>query len=234
VNLHTWTGSWGTVSYWNAFVATLEMHGQGNFFDPRLDNAQQYPISAANHFGHVTTEKDRVTPKLAALHYYQLAIPAPSAPGGSFKEESAERGAALFQGKAQCASCHTDPLGTEPGWNLHAGSDVSIDNFEADRAPDHRYRTTPLAGLWTHTKRSFYHDGRFATLSDVVDHYDSCFSLGLSSDEKNDVCQRRTIIKTELIRGASFVEERRFSAALPRYLHRAFPNSSTRSLTLST
>jgi cytochrome c553 len=189
VNMHTWTGSWGTVSYWNAFVATLEMHGQGNFFDPRLDNAQQYPIAAANHFGHVTTESDRVTPKLAALHYYQLAIPAPAAPGGSFNEESAQRGARLFKGKAQCASCHTDPLGTEPGWNLHAGSDVCIDNFEADRAPDHRYRTTPLAGLWTHTKRGFYHDGRFATLSDVVDHYDSCFSLGLSGDEKSDLVE---------------------------------------------
>src|SRR4029079_15318837 len=32
VNLHTWTG-WGTVTYWNAFVANLEMHGQGTFSD---------------------------------------------------------------------------------------------------------------------------------------------------------------------------------------------------------
>ena len=28
VNLHTWTG-WGSVTYWNAFVANLEMHGKG-------------------------------------------------------------------------------------------------------------------------------------------------------------------------------------------------------------
>src|SRR5213083_411989 len=38
VNLHTYTG-WGSVPYWNAFVANLEMHGIGNFFDPRLDDA---------------------------------------------------------------------------------------------------------------------------------------------------------------------------------------------------
>jgi cytochrome c peroxidase len=82
-----------------------------------------------------------------------------------------------------------EPLGTDTGWNLHKGSDVCIDNFEANRAPDHRYRTTPLAGLWTHTKRGFYHDGRFARLSDVVNHYDSCFSLGLSGDEKSDLVQ---------------------------------------------
>src|SRR5207302_2649041 len=36
-NLHTWEGGWGSVTYWNAFVANLEMHGTGNFFDPRLD-----------------------------------------------------------------------------------------------------------------------------------------------------------------------------------------------------
>ena len=38
VNLHTWTG-WGGISHWNAFVANLEMHGQGTFFDPRLNDA---------------------------------------------------------------------------------------------------------------------------------------------------------------------------------------------------
>src|SRR6185436_3623872 len=38
VNLHTWTG-WGSVTHWNAFVANLEMHGKGTFFDPRLDDA---------------------------------------------------------------------------------------------------------------------------------------------------------------------------------------------------
>ncbi len=31
-------------------MATIEMHGQGNFFDPRLDNSAQFPIAAANGF----------------------------------------------------------------------------------------------------------------------------------------------------------------------------------------
>ena len=81
VNLHTWTG-WGSVTHWNAFVANLEMHGKGRFFDPRLDNADQFPIAAANKFGHVfiDPDHDRITSKLAALHFYQLAIPAPSRP----------------------------------------------------------------------------------------------------------------------------------------------------------
>ena len=189
VNLHTWTGDWGTVSYWNAFVANLEMHGKGNFFDPRLDDAKQFPIAAANHFGHVHNEEDLISSKLPALHFYQLAIPAPAPPKGSFDEDAAKRGDELFSGKAKCATCHTEPTGTEPGWNLHKGSEVCIDNFEADRAPNHRYRTTPLGALWTHTKRGFFHDGRFPTLQDVVNHYDSCFSLGLSNGEKSDLVE---------------------------------------------
>src|SRR5438132_7336552 len=41
VSLHTYTG-WGSTPHWNAFVAVLEMHGQGNFFDPRLDDATKF------------------------------------------------------------------------------------------------------------------------------------------------------------------------------------------------
>ena len=47
--------------------------------------------------------------------------------------------------------------------------EIGIDAFQADRGPDERYRTAPLKGLWTHTKGGFYHDGRFATLLDVVE-----------------------------------------------------------------
>src|SRR5215213_5449400 len=45
VNLHTWTG-WGSVTHWNAFVANLEMHGQGTFYDPRLNDPVKFPIAA--------------------------------------------------------------------------------------------------------------------------------------------------------------------------------------------
>jgi len=81
------------------------------------------------------------------------------------------------------------PLFTEPGWNMHTAADVCIDDFQASRSPDDRYRTTPLNGLWTHTKGGFYHDGRFATLLDVVDHYDGCFGLHLTSRQKSDLVQ---------------------------------------------
>jgi hypothetical protein len=190
VNLHTFTG-WGSVTYWNAFVAVLEMHGKGNFFDPRLDDATQFPVAARNHTGHTTVPdgQDQVTSKLAALHAYQLSIPAPTPPAGSFDAAAAARGDELFSGKGKCASCHVEPLMTEPGWNMHTPAEVGIDSFQSDRAPDKRYRTTPLHGLFTHTKGGFYHDGRFATLLDVVNHYDSFMSLGLSAGEKSDIVE---------------------------------------------
>jgi hypothetical protein len=81
------------------------------------------------------------------------------------------------------------PLYTEPGWNMHTAAEIGIDGFQADRAPDRRYRTSPLKGLFTHQKGGFYHDGRFATLAAVVDHYDTVFGLGLSASDKADLAE---------------------------------------------
>jgi len=190
VNLHTWLG-WGSVPHWNAFVANLEMHGKGRFFDPRLNNAAQFPIAAANGFAdlpHIDPDDDQITPKLAALQLYQLSLPAPN-PTVRFDKAAAARGDELFSGKAGCNNCHVEPLWTEPGWNLHTASDVCVDSFEADRGPDMRYRTSPIGALTTHLKGGFYHDGRFADLNAVVNHYNTCMNLGLSDGEKGDLIQ---------------------------------------------
>jgi hypothetical protein len=192
VNNHTWTGSWGTVTYWNALVANLEMDGQGTFFDPRLDNAEKYPIAAREGFGHKKDAKDLTTAKLPALQFYQLAIPTPKAPPNSFNREAALRGRDIFNNKANCASCHVPPIYTEPGWNLHTAEEIGIDGFQASRAPDNRYRTEPLRALFETEKihkGGFYHDGRFATLRDVVNHYDTFFKLGLTEKEKNELIE---------------------------------------------
>jgi hypothetical protein len=187
-NLHTWTG-WGSVTYWNAFVANLEMHGQGTFFDPRLADPVRFPVAAKNGFNDVRHDKDLVTAKLADLHFYQLALDSPKPPAQSFDHEAAERGKQLFNGVAQCSTCHVPPLFTEPGWNMHTAEEIGVDDFQASRAPDDRYRTAPLKGLWTHTRGGFYHDGRFATLLDVVNHYDSLKSLHLSDRQKQDLVE---------------------------------------------
>jgi hypothetical protein len=188
VNLHTWTG-WGSVTYWNAFVANLPMMGKGTFFDPRLDDASKFPVAARAKLGHLRNDPDLITPKLAELHLYQLALPAPPPPAGSFNAEAAKRGDELFDGKGRCAECHVPPLYTEPGWNMHTAEEIGVDDFQAKRSPDERYRTAPLHGLHTHMRGGFYHDGRFATLLDVVNHYNDHFALGLSEAEKADLVE---------------------------------------------
>ncbi len=179
VNLATWTG-FGSVTYWNAYVAGTQMHGAATFYDPRFNNKDQYPVSAKSGAGNTRNVPDKATAKLAALHFYQLSIPAPKAPAGSYD---------IFNGPGKCATCPVPPLFTEPGQNLHAAGEIGIDSFQADRSPTHMYRTAPLAGLWTHQKGGFFHDGRFATLTDVVDHYNTQFKLNLDDAQRKELIE---------------------------------------------
>jgi hypothetical protein len=188
INLHTWTG-WGSVPYWNAYVANTQMRGQGTFFDPRMNDPEKYPIAVKTGDWNIRHKPDLVTPKLADLHVYQLALSAPKPPEGSFDPEAAARGEVLFNGKATCSNCHVPPLYSEPGYAIHTPEEMGIDAFQADRSPTNGYRTAPLAGLWTHQKGGFYHDGRFATLLDVINHYNSLFKLNLTEQEKNDLIE---------------------------------------------
>jgi mono/diheme cytochrome c family protein len=195
VNLHTWNG-WGAITQWNAFVAVLEMHGQGNYTDTRLDDAAKFPLAAANKLGHTTPKDaaghpapDLVTSKLGALQFYQLALEAPKPAAGSFDAAAAVRGEAVFNGGGKCATCHMAPTFSDSGWNMHTGAEIGIDEFQASRSPDGKYRTSPLRGLFAHdlftsqkpaVSSGYYHDGRFATLKDVVDHYAAIPALALS------------------------------------------------------
>ncbi len=221
-NQYTWTGAWGTVPYWNALVANLEMGGMGRFFDPRLNNKNQFPIAAALNFGNhngpsgsqppLSPDDDQITSKLAALQFYQLAIPSPiPVPDTDFDNAAAIRGDELFEGKAKCNNCHVEPLWTEPGWNLHTPEEMKIEAFQADRAPvgairpngkvnlkEGDYKTMNLAGLFVRENARFmreanrgryYHHGRFKTLLDVVNSYNDRFHLNLKEMEKKDLVE---------------------------------------------
>ena len=192
VNQHTWTGGWGTVTYWNAYVANTQMYGKGTFFDPRLDDAKQYPVAAKAGWGRKRDNPDLITAKLPALHFYQLAMPVPKPPQGSFDAQTASRGESLFNSAAKCSTCHVPPIFTEPGYNLHTAEDIGIDAFQADRGPARRYVTTPLRALFDTQKihkGGFYHDGRFPNLEAVVNHCDSHFKLGLTAEQKRELIE---------------------------------------------
>lgn len=141
---------------------------------------------------HKSDAIDLTTAKLPALQFYQLAIPVSKPPDGAFDKAAAGRGDALFNGKAKCAGCRGPPIYSEPGWNLHAASEIGIDDFQANRGANKIYRTTPLHALWDMTKThkgGFYHDGRFVTLQDVVTNYNTFMKLGLTDPEMKDLIE---------------------------------------------
>ena len=72
---------------------------------------------------------------------------------------------------------------------MHKPEEIGVDDFQAARSPDKRYRTTPLRGLFTRQKGGFYHDGRFADLEAVVNHYDDHFKLKLTPEQKRDLIE---------------------------------------------
>jgi Cytochrome c. len=146
-------------------------------------------VAAKARFGHKQNSPDMITAHLGPLHAYQLSLPAPKAKAGSFNAAAASRGQTTFSGKARCATCHVPPLFTEPGWNAHKAAEIGIDDFQANRSPDKSYRTAPLRGLMAHAKGGFYHDGRFADLAAVVEHYNQFFKLSLTDAEKRDLIE---------------------------------------------
>ena len=163
----------GPISYWNAYVAVTQMHGRGNFSDPRLGiDIRQSP--------------DLVAPKLAALRSYQHSLPAPPPPAGSFDEAGAARGGALFD--RSCASCHVGATNTDNNTGkLHAPAETGMDARYAMRTAKRMYRTTPLRALWQHPP--YFHDGSAATLGDVVEHYNRVRSLSLNDQQKRDLVE---------------------------------------------
>ena len=179
VNSITVTGDGADIAYWNRYVAVTQMGGHGSFSEPRTG------VSVTNG------TDDLVSSKLPALQAYQLSIPAPAPPPGSFDASAAARGKQVFDGT--CATCHSGPEFTDANTRLHPVSDSmgepepsGVPSY-ASRSATKMYRTAPLKGIWQHPP--YFHNGTAATLEDVVNIYNDRRSLGLTSDQRADLVQ---------------------------------------------
>ncbi len=179
VNSVTATGDGTEVAYWNRYVAVTQMGGHGSFSEPRTG------VSVTNG------TDDLVSSKLPALQAYQLSIPAPAPPAGSFDQTAAARGKVVFDGT--CATCHSGPEFTDANTRLHPVSDsmgepepAGVPSY-ASRSATKMYRTAPLKGIWQHPP--YFHNGTAATLEDVVATYNDRRSLGLTSAQSADLVQ---------------------------------------------
>jgi cytochrome c2 len=167
----TYTGD-GDISYWNQYVAVTQMGGQGEFKEPKLniDVKPQGP--------------DMVKPKLAALKAYQHSLKAmPKA--GSFDAAGAKRGREVFTGAARCGSCHSGAGLSDD--KTHDPAETGMDATYAQRSASKKYRTTPLRDLARHPP--YFHDGKAADLSAVVEHYVGALKLSLTAEQKKDLVE---------------------------------------------
>jgi len=181
INKVTVTGDGDQLMYWNRYVGVTQMGGHGTFSDSRTG------VNVTNG------TDDQISSKLPALQEYQLSIPAPAPPAGSFDPAAADRGKAVFNGPGKCSSCHSGSTFTDANSRLHDPSEVVSEpepNGEpsyASRSATKMYRTAPLRGVWQHPP--YFHNGTAPTLEAVVDTYDARKSLGLSADQKSDLAQ---------------------------------------------
>jgi hypothetical protein len=181
VNKITATGDGDNIEYWNRYVGVTQMGGHGTFSDSRIG------VNVTNG------SDDQIGGKLAGLQAYQLSLPAPAAPAGSFDAAAAARGQVLFAGTAKCATCHTGPEFTDANTRLHPPSDsmgepepAGVPSY-ASRSATKQYRTAPLKGVWQHPP--YFHNGTAATLDAVVSKYNTRLSLGLSAAQQADLVQ---------------------------------------------
>jgi mono/diheme cytochrome c family protein len=181
INKVTVTGDGDDLQYWNRYVGVTQMGGHGSFSEPRTG------VNVKNG------TDDQISSKLPGLQAYQLSIPAPTPPAGSFDAAAAARGQTVFAGQGRCATCHTGAQFTDANTKLHPASDSMGEpepNGEpsyASRSATKQYRTAPLKGVWQHPP--YFHNGSAATLADVVSTYNTRLALGLSAGQQSDLVE---------------------------------------------
>lgn len=177
----TATGDGEDIAYWNRYVGVTQMGGHGTFTEPRTGVSVTHGTD------------DLISAKLPALQAYQLSLPAPAAPSGSFDPAAAARGEIVFNGAGTCATCHSGSEFTDANVRLHSPGEV-VSEPEPDGAPGYasrsatrQYRTAPLRGIWQHPP--YFHNGAAKTLGDVVQAYNTRKSLGLTQAQRDDLVQ---------------------------------------------
>ena len=191
VNLHTYTG-WGGVPYWNAFVANLELHGSGVFYDPRLDDATNSPWPLAPGWA---TFAPRGRPTMASRRDCRRC----SITSCQFRRRRRQRAALFSVPRIRARRSSTDARAARPAtcrrFSPNRAGACTRPKKSASTIFNHAGLRTiaigqrPSRARGPEPKGGYYHDGRFATLRAVVEHYDRVFGLRLSDTEMNDLVE---------------------------------------------
>jgi cytochrome c peroxidase len=207
--------AYGEPYFWDGRAKTLEDQAKGPLTSEKeMDMPAELAVARIKSIpGYVTAfrqafpESDVSLDTIAsALASYERTVVSNSAPfdrwvAGDESAMSAEakRGFAVFNGKANCAVCHTGWRMTDDGFH-----DIGVNDADRGRAViapgivqlEHAFKTPTLRNI--NQRAPYMHDGSLPTLEAVIDHYDHGFvertsldpqmhALHLSAGEKADL-----------------------------------------------
>ena len=203
--------AWTPIFFWDGRAPDLENQAQGPITaDVEMDGKFPEIVSRLKAIPEYSGWFAKVFPKdgvsqdnlLTAIATYERTIVTGWAPFDRWIEgeanaisPAAQRGFALFNGKAGCAGCHT-------GWNFTDNKfhdiglptkDIGRAKFDADDPMAmHAFKTPGLRNL---TYRApFGHSGQFADLDEIMTFYESG---GLSRPSKSPLMRRLDLSRAE-------------------------------------
>ena len=207
--------AYGEPYFWDGRAATLEDQAKGPLTsakemnmpaDAAISRIQSIPGYVAA-FNRAFPGRDiSLDTFAAAVASYERTVVSADAPFDKWVEgdeqaisAAAKRGFVLFNGKANCAVCHS-------GWRMSDDGfhDIGLSGEDRGRAAvapgivqlEHAFKTPTLRNI--NQRAPYMHDGSMPTLAAVIDHYDHGFEhrdsldsqihpLDLTSDEKSDL-----------------------------------------------
>lgn len=212
-----WNGAFDTPEEAGHFIMDYVAHGQGTFRpkegwqmvdkhagsmgeprspsrgtggavtdDPTAD-PYETAVAARDADAVIDPITDLIGPKMPDVAAYLDTLTPPPPPPDSYDPARAQRGQALFNGKAGCVRCHTPPLYTNNETVTPAAVGINPRRATSKAFNEYTYKVPQLRGLWA--LGPYFHDGKARTLYDVVTHFNKQFKLGLTQREKNDLVQ---------------------------------------------
>lgn len=152
----------------------------------KIANTSYYPALFQSAFGSPEVTSDKISRALAqfvrSLVSFQskndLAFATPATPNFSVLTPQEQLGQLMFVGLAGCAPCHSTVAQT--GDNNHAtGLDAGIPDVGAGGG---RFKSPSLRNIAV--RAPYMHDGRFKTLEEVVEFYNSGVQATLNLDTR--------------------------------------------------
>lgn len=210
----------------NAITNPCEMANTMDSVVVHLQSDSNYPLLFREVFGTRAITSDQVLKALA--QFTSMMISANSKydkhqrlePGGDFTSDE-QSGYHLF--KEKCSSCHTEPLFTDGSYRNNGLDEVSIDigrdsitHTKSDRG---KFRVPSLRNV--EITKPYMHDGRFSSLKQVLQHYNSGVKNHVNLDpvfKKNinpgialsQIQQSQIIAFLKTLTDVDFINDRRF------------------------